>query len=168
MSHDRSWGCTNDHFTVTQNDLRSFFHIMKATTGHVWDNTASSRNNELSFFPLSLSLHSLSHSSGHGSYQHALCAPHGGLWRFLHRSSRPAANLRCLLEVHVHAPHALMALCHSTHTLLVQTVEIVLTILAPAAPIHKDCSLCVSFAMPTVQWGLIRNKWFNYSGWWGD
>lgn len=38
-------------------------------------------------------------SSGHGSYQHALSAPHGGLWRFLHRSSHPAANLRCLLEV---------------------------------------------------------------------
>lgn len=118
-------------------------------------------------FPLSVpSLPFSSPSSGYGSYQHALCAPHGGLWGLLHCSAHPAANLRCLLEVHTNT--YLMVSCLSLCS-LVPCVPCPLCTqcgyfsLFRLLPIHKKSSLCVSSAVPKLQWGLIRNKWFNYS-----
>lgn len=77
------------------------------------------------YFPLSV-------PAGHGSYQYALCAPHGGLWGFLHRSAHPAANLRCLLEVRTHTHMR-------AHTNLLETC------MCLYSHIPKHCSGCMCF-----------------------
>lgn len=105
--------------------------------------------------------------SGHGSCQHALCAPHGGLWGLLHRSAHPAANLRCLLEVHVHAQTRTWcrrAWLTLTHPLCRQHSGDFY--LYAGSYQYMKCILCVSSVVPRLQWGLIRNKWFNYSRGW--
>lgn len=100
---------------------------------------------------------SLSFCLGHGPFQHALSAPHGGMWGLLHCSPHPAVNLRCLLEVKNTYTNINWLMPHSC--LYVHIFVHNGNFIDMVVQIQKWLMLA---AASKSQWGLIRNKlvWF--------